>query len=157
MKTFSALVVSRRAASRRVLAKAGFTLTEMLVVVGIISLLAALAIPNYLKAIQDAKNAKSADIVSMVESAKMAVLTEDATTGVAVPPADSPCTWADIENFVVVNGQTFTALEKFEQAMGIPGTWNGGKTDSLTLGTFPFVDPATGVYTNDTAAAVTNY
>lgn len=166
MKTFSVVVLNAKMPeaanplngdSSRRLSKGGFTLVEMLVVVGIVALLAALAIPNYLKAIQDAKNAKSADVVSMIESAKMALLTEDATTGKPAPAAGTNCNWADIQNFVVVNGQTYASLGAFDQAMGIPGVWSGQKNEFLSLGTYPHVDPATGAFTPDTEAAVASF
>jgi len=90
----------------------GFTLIEMLIVVAIIGILAALLIPNAMSAIQKSKQKGTMKDVSTIASAMMEYVVD---RGVAVPTANGELTASD---------QTVQALQGFYiQVMPINDQW----------------------------------
>ena len=74
---------------RKFLGKGGFTLVEIMIVVAIIGLLAAIAIPNFMKAREKAqKNACIANLKQMEGAKTLYALDNGASTGDSVTMAD---------------------------------------------------------------------
>ena len=66
--------------------KSGFTLVEIMIVVAIIGLLAAIAIPNFVKARQASQKSACAANLKQIDGAKATWALENKKTGVDVPP-----------------------------------------------------------------------
>jgi len=64
--------------------KAGFTLVEIMIVVAIIGLLAAIAIPNFVRARKTAQANSCTNALRLIDSAKQQKLLEDPTAGLTV-------------------------------------------------------------------------
>ena len=67
----------------------GFSLVELIVVISIIGILAAIATPRYLDSVQKAQVNKRTAVIATVEKAKDAYLLARAQTGNAAAPTDA--------------------------------------------------------------------
>jgi prepilin-type N-terminal cleavage/methylation domain-containing protein len=76
--------ISKDNASKR----SAFTLVELVVVVVVIGLLAAIATPTYLASIKKAQDSKATAVVSAIEKAKDAYILARVPAGVAIPATD---------------------------------------------------------------------
>ena len=88
--------------------EAGFTLTELMVSVGIIGILSAIALPNYLHSVNRARQADAANQISQIQSTIQAFREEYLT---------NPSSWSDLARITPVPssagpavGSSFTAI-----------------------------------------------
>src|SRR5204862_4422869 len=89
--------------------RGGFTLVEIMIVVAIIALLAAIAVPNFLRARKRSQATRVLEDLRMIDSAiDQYAIETNKTTGFAV-------TWSDIQNYLKQGTQL----------------WNSGGADML--------------------------
>ena len=85
----------------------GFTLIELMIVVAIIGILAAIAIPNFLRFQAKSKQSEARELLSSIYTAEVSYFAEQNTYGplatVGFTPASSPKYYSDI-----MSGLTFT-------------------------------------------------
>ena len=141
----------------RTRADRGFTIVEMIVVITVIGLLAALAVGAYNKVVNDAKTAKSLALVNTLSTAKSLFVADPATTEADLQSFNSSTSdnqsnndsqFALIAKYIRVNGAIPTNEANLLQLSGIPAA---GVT--MTLGTVD--DKASG--TVDSPPMVTGY
>ena len=84
--------------------KAGFTLVEIMIVVAIIGLLAAIAIPNFVRARKQSQRSICINNLRMIDSAKQQWATENKKNDPDVPPDDSVAEYMKNNKFPVCPG-----------------------------------------------------
>src|SRR5712692_8854178 len=137
----------------------GFSLIELLIVVAIILIIAAIAIPNLLKARMSANESSAAGSMRTYNTAMVAYATQCPTNGFPaavanIAPGVGNCTAANLVD-QVLGGQTVPALVKsgyiFAYVAGAP---NNGIIGSYTINADPVTCGSTGIktfFTNETA------
>jgi len=93
----------------------GFTLIEMLIVVAIISILVALAIPALGKAKLDAQEAKRATVVSSVNTAKTRYMIKTPSPSLIY---GQPVQLNQISPFLLIDGKGITNVSQLERGTG---------------------------------------
>jgi type II secretory pathway pseudopilin PulG len=135
------------------LPQGGFTITELIVVVTLIILLAALAVTAYNKLVNDARVAKSANLVTTLATAKSMFVADKNTTPaeIAAFNAAPESNFATIAPYIRINGATPKDMNDLLSLCGIPS--NSGIT--VTIGTVD--DGSSGGGTTGTTPTVTGY
>src|SRR5271165_4644544 len=139
-------------------ANRGFTIVELVVVVTVIGLLAAIAVGAYNKVVNDAKTAKALALVNTLSTAKSLFVADPNTTKAmitALNTSTGDTQFALIENYIRINGAIPTSISTGATSLlalsGFPT--NGSVT--VTLGTVD--DTSFGGTTVDSAPTVTGY
>ncbi len=127
----------------------GFSLIELLIVVAIILLIAAIAIPNLLRARMAANEASAVSAVRTVTHAQIAYATFYPTVGFAdamgklAPPTGSPCSVPNETNACIVDSVLGTGV-KSGYTFILTSTASGTFHDTYTLNANPLEPGTTG-------------
>jgi prepilin-type N-terminal cleavage/methylation domain-containing protein len=120
--------------------RGGFTLVEIMIVVAIIALLAAIAVPNFLRARKRSQATRTLEDLRMIDAAIDQYSIETNKSGA------SAVAWADIKNYL----KSGTALYNGTGSDMFGNSYNGGtytvdgipKVSTSTFGTLSDVAPA---------------
>jgi prepilin-type N-terminal cleavage/methylation domain-containing protein len=137
----------------RARANRGFTIVELIVVVTVIGLLAAIAVGAYNKVVNDAKTAKALALVNTLSTAKSLFVADPATTQALINSFNTSTgdtQFALIAKYIRVNGAPPTTEASLLALSGFPPS---GVT--ITLGTVD--DSSFGGTSLDQAPTVTGY
>jgi prepilin-type N-terminal cleavage/methylation domain-containing protein len=108
----------------RTRANRGFTIVELIVVITVIGLLAALAVGAYNKVVNDAKTAKALALVNTLSTAKSLFVADPNTTEAMIQAynAAPDNSFASIQNYIRVNGAIPNSEANLLQLSGLPAT-----------------------------------
>ena len=132
--------------------RGGFTITELIIVITLVILLAALAVTAYNKLVNDARVAKSANLVTTLATAKSMFVADKNTTPAQIATFNSApeSNFTMIAVYIRINGATPKDMNDLLSLCGIPP--NGV---TVTIGTVD--DGSSGGGTTGTAPTVTGY
>ena len=122
--------------------RGGFTLVEIMIVVGIIALLAAIAVPNFLRARKRAQGSRCLEDLRIIDSAcDQYAIENNKVTGNSVA-------WADAQNYmktgsVLYNSQGFDMFGNYYNGTGIFSVDSVPKLSSTTYSKLSDVCPTT--------------
>jgi general secretion pathway protein G len=106
----------------------GFTIVELIVVVTVIGLLAAIAVGAYNKVVNDAKVAKSTALINTLSTAKSLFVADPNTTPDMISQFNQSQDYTYIKPYVRVNGYTPQSTQDLLNVSGFPSGVN------ITLG-----------------------
>jgi prepilin-type N-terminal cleavage/methylation domain-containing protein len=129
----------------------GFTIVELIVVVTVIGLLAAVAVGAYNKVVNDAKVAKSTALVNTLSTAKSLFVADPKTTPDMINKFNQSQDYTMIAPYIRVNGVEPGSTDQLLSMSGLPGS----DVVKITLGTVD--DSSFGGTTKDVAPTVTGY
>lgn len=114
--------------------KRGFTLIEMLIVVGIIGILVALAVPALSTAMSDARQSKVSAYVSQINTALNRYVIDQEVKNQKNEITSLEAGWDKIKQYLVINGTTGPDYNAFKAAVCNGGTAEieGGKVSWTT-------------------------
>jgi type II secretory pathway pseudopilin PulG len=131
------------------LPQGGFTITELIIVITLVILLAALAVTAYNKLVNDARVAKSANLVTTLATAKSMFVADKNTAPaqIAIFNAAPESNFTVIAAYIRINGATPKDMSDLLSLCGIPpnsvtitiGTVDDGSSGGGTTGTTPTV------------------
>ena len=98
----------------------GFTLVEIMIVVAIIALLAAIAVPNFMRARKRSQATQILEEIRMVDAALDQYAVEHSRTG------GTPADWADLKNYIKTGTSLYSAPD-----VGITGAYGPFTVDSV--------------------------
>lgn len=133
----------------RTRANQGFTIVELIVVVTVIGLLAAIAVGAYNKVVNDAKVAKSQALINTLSTAKSLFVADSKTTPTQIASFNSSQDFTLIAPYIRVNGAQPASVADLLSLSGLPSTV------AVTLGTVD--DSSFGGSNTDQAPTVTGY
>ena len=129
--------------------KGGFTITELIIVITLVILLAALAVTAYNKLVNDARVAKSANLVTTLATAKSMFVADKNTTPAQIATFNSApeSNFTMIAVYIRINGATPKDMNDLLLLCGIPpdsvkvtiGTVDDGSSGGGTTGITPTV------------------
>ena len=119
--------------------RGGFTLVEIMIVVAIIALLAAIAVPNFLRARKRSQATRILEDLRMIDSAidQYAIETNKTT--------NAPVNWTDIKAYLKVGSTLYNSTGK--------DLLNNSFGTAFTVDTIPVVPTATFTSLSDVAPA----
>ena len=118
--------------------RAGFTLVEIMIVVAIIALLAAIAVPNFLRSRKRSQATQVLEDLRIVDAAVDQYAIENNKNSSTTP------TWADVKNYIKTGSRLYASGQK--DILGNPL-----KINAIDIA--PQVDPATFAALSDVAPA----
>ena len=122
--------------------KPGFTLIEMLIVVGIIGILVALAVPALSTAMSDARQAKVSAYISQINTALNVIDQEVKNQKTAITSLET--NWDSIKQYLVINGTTNHTYADLKAAVCNGGNAQiGGGTVSWGSNEYAAITPVT--------------
>jgi prepilin-type N-terminal cleavage/methylation domain-containing protein len=127
----------------------GFTIVELIVVITVVALLAALAVGAYNKVVNDAKVAKSTALINTISTAKSLFVADPKTTPDMIKSFNQTPDFTAIAPYVRVNGAQPGSIAELLTLSGLPTAVN------VTLGTVD--DSSFGGTNKDVAPTVTGY
>lgn len=135
--------------------KRGFTLIEMLIVVGIIGILVALAVPALSTAMSDARQAKVNAYISQINTALNRYVIDQEVKNQKNEITNLETSWSSIQKYLVINGKTNPSYDELKAAVCNGGTANitGGKVEWKT--TTGESDPTPTEYATVTGVTIT--
>ena len=122
--------------------RGGFTLVEIMIVVAIIALLAAIAVPNFLRARKRSQATRILEDLRMIDSATDQYAIENNKTSGMNP------IWGDLKNYLKVGSVLYTS------GADIFGDTYGGSSQAFTVDTLPLI-PSTAYTTLSDVAPLT--
>ena len=116
--------------------KRGFTLIEMLIVVGIIGILVALAVPALSTAMSDARQAKVNAYISQINTALNRYVIDQEVKNQKNEIESLEAGWGAIKQYLVINGTTDHTYNDLKAAVcnGGNAEIGGGKVEWKTTG-----------------------
>ena len=118
--------------------RAGFTLIEMMIVVAIISLLATISIPNYLRSRKRSQATQVLEDLRILDSAIDQYAIETNKSG------GSPAAWADVQNYMKTGTRLYTSggNDVLGNSFGTFSVDNIPKVNAATFSALSDVAPA---------------